>query len=150
MRHIQKIFTEKELKTIMPFFKTTKNIFVDHGEHFDPNWMDSDTFKLPPKREWDYKREMIIEDVDFWETIYEESGYAVYAAYSPYAEFYMIKKPPENNLLSEEYPPIETYYGQGAMLKTVNRMKQLGIKIHLKKYWVNPDEMWLYHHEKLD
>jgi hypothetical protein len=73
-------------------FKTTQNIFKDFGEHFDPNWMDSDSLILPPKKEWDYKRPMQIEDVDLWEVIYEQGGsVGVYAAYNPFAEFYMIR-----------------------------------------------------------
>ena len=144
MPHTLKIFTEKEYKNIMPFFKTTKNIFVDFAEHFDPKWMDSDTLKLPPKKEWDYKKEMTIDDVDFWETVFEDTGYAVYAAYSPYAEFYLIKTPPNKNLMVGEWAPFETYYGQGAMHKVVHRMKELEIPIYPRKYWVDPEDMWLY------
>jgi len=128
----------------MPFFKTTKNIFVDFGEYFDSNWMNSDTLVLPPKKEWDYKRELTVEDVDFWETIYESSGYAVYAAYSPYAEFYLIKIPPQQNLLPGQWAPFETYYGPGAMNKVVNRMKQLGVPVIFKKHWVDSKDLWLY------
>jgi hypothetical protein len=128
----------------MPFFKTTKNIFVDFAEHFDPNWMDSDKLKLPPKTEWDYKREMTIDDVDFWETIFESTGCAVYAAYSPYAEFYLIKTPPKGHLLIGQWAPFETYYGQGAMHRVIRRMKELEMPTHLTKYWVDPEDMWLY------
>ena len=49
----------------MPFFKSTYNILKrpDEDEVFDPNWMDSDTLKLPKHKEWDYGRQMYIEDV---------------------------------------------------------------------------------------
>ncbi len=50
-------------------FKSTQNIFKDLQEYFDPNWMDSNSLILPPKKEWDYKRPMQIEDVDLWEVI---------------------------------------------------------------------------------
>ena len=56
----------------MPFFKTTNNIVTDHGEHFDENWMDSDTLILPPKDEWTYDRELTIDDIDLWEVIFED------------------------------------------------------------------------------
>ena len=69
-------------------FKTTQNIFKDFEEYFDPNWMDSNSLILPPKKEWDYKRPMQIEDVDLWEVIYEQGGaVGVYASYNPFAEF---------------------------------------------------------------
>lgn len=128
----------------MPFFKTTTNIFVDNSEHFDANWMDSDVLKLPPKIEWDYQREMTINDVDFWETIYESTGYAVYAAYSPYAEFYLIKIPPDKHLNVGEWSPFETYYGQGSMHTVVRRMKELELPVCFKQYWVNVEDLWLY------
>jgi len=128
----------------MPFFKTTNNIFVDFGEYYNPNWLDSDDLILPPKKEWDYQREMTIEDVDFWETIDESGGYGVYAAYSPYAEFYLIKTPPDRYLNLGEWAPFEIYYGPGAMQKVANRMTQLGLQVLPKKYWVDPKDMWLY------
>jgi len=79
----------------MPQFKTTKNIFVDpwNDELFDQNWMNSESVSLPPKKDWDYKREIKIEDVDIWEVIYQQGGgLGLYASWSPYAEFYLITK----------------------------------------------------------
>ena len=40
----------------MPFWRTTANIFTDLGEHFDENWMNSNTLVTPPQTQWDYKR----------------------------------------------------------------------------------------------
>ena len=76
----------------MPFFKTTYNILVRPGEDelFDPNWMNSDKMILPPKKDWDYSRELQIEDIHIWEVLYEASGgIGIYAAWDPFAEFYM-------------------------------------------------------------
>jgi hypothetical protein len=122
----------------MPFFKTTVNIFIDAGEHFDPNWMDSDKLVLPPKTDWDYQREMKIEDVDIWEMLFE-GGYGVYAAWSPYAEFYLIKPPGWIPSLD-----IETFYGPGANKQVMKRMKELGIPFTPNKIWVDNEDMWLY------
>ena len=126
----------------MPFFKTTHNIFKDYGEVFDSNWMDSDKLVLPPRTEWDYKREMTIEDVDVWELIYEAGGgRGVYAAWSPYAEFYMIKNSwtdTSNDL------KIETFYGPSASKKVQKRAKELGMVLNTNKIWVDDEDMWLY------
>jgi hypothetical protein len=77
----------------MPIFKSTKNIFVDNNEYFDPNWMDSDRIILPDTKEWTYDRELQIDDIDLWEVISEFSGGGVYAAWCPYAEYYMVVLP---------------------------------------------------------
>ena len=123
-------------------FKTTHNIFKDFGEYFDPNWMDSDKVILPPKRDWDYARELQIEDVDIWEVVAEYSGgWGVYAAWSPYAEFYMVRTGWENELKGKG---LETYYGAGAQRQVQERMKELGMHFVLQEHWVEPEDMWLY------
>ena len=121
----------------MPFFKTTKNIFVDFGEYFDPNWMDSDKLVLPPQKEWDYARELQKEDIDLWEVIWE-GAWKIYAAWSPYAEFYLIMPPYDSGL------DIETYYGKNALNKVIKKMEELRIPFSLKPYWVDPEDMWLF------
>ena len=127
----------------MPFFKTTYNILTTpwEDELFDPNWMDSDTLSLPPSTPWDYQREMKIEDVDVWEVLYEASGgIGVYAAWMPYAEFYMICK-------GWDYKGstiVETHYGAGSLEEVKKRIKQLNMPISLKQIWVDPEDMWLY------
>jgi hypothetical protein len=125
----------------MPFFKTTHNILVDNREYFDPNWMDSDKLVLPPKKEWDYQREMQIEDVDIWELIAENGSVGVYAAWSPYAEFYLVKPP---WWVMEKGWGLETYYGKGALKQVKKRMQELGLYIPDIKHWVEPEDMWLY------
>jgi hypothetical protein len=122
----------------MPFFKTTENIFKDKGEYFDPNWMDSDKLVLPPRTFWDYKRNMQIEDVDLWEVIVE-AGYSIYAAWSPYAEFYMLIP-----TVFYDTEGVELYYGKGASNMIIKRTKELGIPISTNKIWVEPENMWLY------
>lgn len=121
----------------MPFFRTTHNIFKDKGEHFDPNWMDSNKLELPPQTHWDYKRELQIEDINLWEVIFE-GGFGVYAAWDPYAEFYMLIHPLYHN------KDIEVFYGRNANKRIRKRMKELGIPFYTHKAWVEPEDMWLY------
>lgn len=121
-------------------FKSTHNIFTDFGEVFDNNWMDSNSIVTPPNPKWDYKKQLQIEDIDIWEVIYEQGGgIGVYAAWCPYAEFYLITtgwwNSPNN---------IETYYGPGTQHKVQKRMKELGIVFSVNEHWVDPEEMWLY------
>jgi len=126
----------------MPIFRTTKNILVSPWEDdlFDPNWMDSDKLVLPPKKDWDYARELKIEDVDIWEEIYRASGnLGLYAAWSPYAEFYLITLP-----FWYEGELIETFYGKNANKRAYKRALELGMHLHLNKVWVEPEDMWLY------
>ncbi len=120
----------------MPFFRTTHNIFVDKGEYFNADWFDSDTLVLPPKLDWDHKKELQIEDIDLWEVILEYSaGIRLYAAWQPYAEFY---------LLTDSYNTIETYYGKGALKTVIKRLNELEISHSLNKIWIEPEDMWLY------
>lgn len=128
----------------MPFFKSTHNILKKpwEDEVWDPNWMDSDKLKLPKNKKWDYKREIKIEDVQIWEVIYEGGGaQGVYAAWDPYAEFYMIRVGWQ---LESQGHGIETYYGQGAQELVMKRMIELGYPVHAAPTWVENDDLWLY------
>jgi hypothetical protein len=126
----------------MPRFKSSQNIFKDFSEVFDPNWMDSDKIILPPKTNWDYQREMRFEDVNIWEVIHEQSGaVGVYAAWDPYAEFYLIRA---GWLKESQGHGFETYYGQGAQKQVQKRMKELNIPFSIYQHWVEPENMWLY------
>jgi len=127
----------------MPFFKTTKDILKTpwEDELFNPNWMDSNTLILPPKKEWDYARELQIEDIEVWEQLYYEGGgLGVYAAWDPYAEFYMITKK-YFTILNDG---IETYYGENAQKMVQKRIKELNIPLETKQFWVEPEDMWMY------
>lgn len=104
--------------------------------------MDSNKIITPPKKEWDYKRPMQIEDVDLWEVIYEQGGaVGIYAAYNPYAEFYMIRV---GWFLEAQGYGAEIYYGPGAQQKVIKRAEELGIPLSINKQWVEPEDMWLY------
>lgn len=140
--------------TIMPQFKSTYNILkkVDADEVFETKWMDSNEIYLPPRIEWDYNREMTIEDVDIWEVLHQQGGsVGVYAAWLPYAEFYMITAGPDYRnapMIIDNFQyvnkNIETFYGPGAQEKAFKRAKELGINLPVYKNWVENDKMWLY------
>ncbi len=123
-------------------WKSTHNIFTDFQEVFDENWMDHDTLQTPPRPDWDYSRELQIEDVDIWEVIYEQGGgVGVYASWCPYAEFYLIRTGYWNESSGNA---IETYYGAGANEAVQKRAKELNIPLYENKMWVEPEDMWLY------
>ncbi len=135
----------------MPIFKTTLNILkiVDADELHDRNWMDSDTLQLPPggpdnpKLKWDYSREMTVDDVDIWEVLYEASGgIGVYAAWLPYAEFYMITTGCIPKTINDRI--IETYYGPNSQKQVYARATELGIPLTVNTVWIEEDDVWLH------
>jgi hypothetical protein len=116
-------------------FITTENLLKNSGEYFDPTWIKNEKFNFPEKINWDYSRELQIEDIDLWEIIYDQSSVIlVLAAYQPYAEFYIIKT--KNS--------IETFYGKNSQKEMSKRAKILGIPLSYYKVWVEPEDMWLY------
>lgn len=124
----------------MPIFKTTANIFVDNKEYFDPNWMDSDTLILPPSPRWDNSKPLQIEDIDIWEVIAETGRGSLYAAWSPYAHFYMIV-PPKNRNLGWGFASPEFYDSHTRVLQ---RIKELKIPYNLSPVWVEDEEIVFY------
>ena len=76
----------------MPFWKTTEEILKGTlgKELFDPNWMNYNTVQTPPYYIWEETRPPRFEEVDIWEIITDTGGCAVYAAWCPYAEFYLV------------------------------------------------------------
>jgi hypothetical protein len=103
----------------MPRFKTTEMILKGTQEYFDENWMDTPFLQLPKYDSWDYSRELQIEDIDIWEVISESSILkGLYAAWLPYAEFYMII----NNSQIDS-----TYYGKGSDQYASKRCDEIGI-----------------------
>jgi hypothetical protein len=132
--------------------KTTKNIFAEpwRDELQKTKWEGGpcpikDKKILPPQ--WDYTREMKIEDVDIWEVLQEGSGgIGVYAAYWPHAEFYMITPGCRHD--GHEFSKdktFETFYGPGADKKVFERAMQLGIDMWITQTWVDDNDLWLYH-----
>lgn len=143
----------------MPIFKSTYNILTkyDEDEVFDQNWMEHGELVLPPKPKWDYKREMQIEDVDIWEVLYEASlGIGVYAAWCPYAEFYLVTTGINEkndtryykNNINPDTPYYdrnwETFYGKGAQQRVFKKCQEMGIPLQVHKTWIKDEDFWLY------
>jgi hypothetical protein len=131
----------------MAFFKTSLNIFKKpwEDELFDENKWDMSTIagQLPwSGGEWDYKRPLTVDDIDIWEVLYESGGhFGIYAAWSPHAEFYMIRL---GYIIEESGYGIETYYGAESGKMVYKRAKELGIDLPVFQDWVDPDKAWLY------
>jgi hypothetical protein len=128
----------------MPFFKSTHNILFDttYDEVYDENWMDTPFLQLPDKQYWDYSREMKIEDVDIWEVIVENGGGSgLYAAYSPYAEFYMLLLGNKKNTNDRI---IETFYGKNCQGRLQKRLKEINMIVPNNIIWVDQKDMWMY------
>lgn len=132
----------------MPQFKTTYNILtkVDGDELFNENNLNYNFEILPPTKEWDYSRELCIEDVDIWEVLYEASGgIGVYAAWLPHAEFYMVTTGWNPNVFQiSSNKNIKTFYGQSAQSKVYKLAKTLGIPLGIYNTWVDEKDLWLY------
>jgi len=105
----------------MPQFKSTQNMLKDFGDEvWNDNNMDSDKLVLPPSYDWSYDRVMEFEDVDIWEVIIERGGgTAVYAAWCPYAEYYIIRHNWGQDL--------EAFYGRFVQPQVLQRLDELKI-----------------------
>lgn len=125
----------------MQDFITTENIFKN-GPLYSEYHPTTGFFIYPPTYNWDYKRELKIEDIEIWEVITNiPLHWGVYAAWCPYAEFYMIV-PGLYNL--SNFPNIETFYGKSAEKKLIEKMKNFNIPYKINKKWVENYDMWLY------
>ena len=67
-------------------------------------------------------------------------GLGLYAAWLPYAEFYMIV----HHLFMYKNNSIETFYGKNANKKAYLRALELGMPVSLNKIYVDDEHAWLY------
>ena len=131
----------------MAFFKTSLNIFKKPWEdeiYNDDKWNNPTLAGQLPWSggEWDYKRPLTVDDIDIWEVLYESGGqFGIYAAWSPHAEFYMIRL---GYIIEESGYGIETYYGAEAGKMVYKRAKELNVELPVYQDWVEPDKLWLY------
>jgi hypothetical protein len=103
-------------------------IFKLTSEIVNQNWDDSFSKSIPPPitEQWHDQREITIEDVSIWEQIYRQSGnFGIYAAYSPYTEFYIIVY----ELFLNTKQGILTYKGDDAPSLVYNKALELGIDL---------------------
>jgi hypothetical protein len=132
----------------MPQYRTTADIFtnLERNEIYDDPNFDPERTPIPPLKEWDYKRELKLEDVDIWEVISEASGgKGLYASHLPYAEFYLLTTGLDTAVEFRK-PFFETFYGQGAQYKAAKAAKCIGLKISFSDIWIPPEEAWLFNH----
>lgn len=125
----------------MPLFRTNQDIFKTSGEEVSESfWFDQNTIHTPKTGKWDYKRNLTVDDIEIWEAIYEDSwGLGIYAAYRPYAEFYMIK-----HVNVQGITVLDTHYGANAQNSVIKFMIQNNIPVPTHKVWIDNEDMWLY------
>jgi hypothetical protein len=113
----------------MSIYKSTKHIISNPYEKMPAN-LDSrfGYYRVDTK----VINSFNIDEVKMWEQIYYEPGFVgVYAAYDPYVEFYMITY----NIFIDRPLGIETFFGNDAVEKVIDKTKKLGI--NLKIYTTN-------------
>jgi len=112
----------------MGIFKTNKELFnvqtLTCGNNTNP----------PPRLDWNYSRPLKISDIEVWEEIYRQPGnVGIYAAWSPYAEFYILI----HELFFNFNQGIETFSGERAMSDIIKRSKEFDIDLPVNKVWMN-------------
>lgn len=121
----------------MPVYKTTEEILKFP-------WKDKELtqpLNLRKPGNWHYNSELKINDVVLWEEIYYQPGnIGIYAAWSPYAEYYMITY---NLFLNSKYG-VETFYADNACKQVWERVKKFGIDLPTNLVWVEQEDMWLH------
>jgi len=95
---------------------------------------------LPPRREWQYKEEIKFADVSLWEEIYHQPGnFGIYAAWDPYAEFYVIV----HYLFKDEQWGIQKFYGADASTKVLQEAALYGVDLPTTNIWISDAESQL-------
>ncbi|CAB5214400.1 hypothetical protein UFOVP190_95 [uncultured Caudovirales phage] len=124
-------------------FRTNQDIFKTSGEEvFESKNMTGNRVVTPKYSKWDYARELHPDNIEIWEVIYEDNwGLGVYAAWEPYAEFYMIKHIPD---AANGVSVYDTYYGPGAQSGIMQFMVEHKIPFSMNDVWVEPEDMWLH------
>ena len=114
------------------FKKTQEILFL---QSLDVLEVKNQSAQLPPQLDWNYTREPTLKDIDVWEEIYRQPGnIGIYAAWSPYAEFYMIVY---ELFLGTGYE-IETFYGSNAAEDIFKKAKSLDIHLEIQKIYIHP------------
>jgi hypothetical protein len=109
-------------------FKTTEEIFSSMW-----NLSNSTVNTVPLRKEWLNQTEINIDDVEMWEEIYHiPGGLGIYAAWSPYCEFYIIV----HYFFDKTLEFIEVEQGIDAWKRVLDRAKSFGIDLPVNKIWV--------------
>lgn len=115
----------------MTIFKTTQEII-------DSSWKKNDNLykftDLPRQNEWLGNHQPKIKDIELWEQIYREPGNtAIYAAWSPFYEFYIIC----NEVFVYQISTWEQFVGESASVKVLERAKILEIDLEVSPVWIH-------------
>jgi hypothetical protein len=114
-------------------FKKTQEILNDNS--LNVLKVKNQSTKLPAQLDWDYTRKATLKDIVLWEEIYRQPGnIGIYAAWSPYVEFYIIVY---ELFLGTGYE-IETFYGSKAAEDIFKKAKSLGILLEVQKIYIYP------------
>ena len=114
-------------------FKQTREILFTRS--LDVLEVKNQSAQLPPQLDWNYTKEPTLKDIALWEEIYRQPGnIGIYAAWSPYAEFYMIVY---ELFLGTGYET-ETFYGSSAAEDLFKKAKSLDIHLEIQKIYIYP------------
>jgi hypothetical protein len=110
-------------------------IFKTNKELFDVQQLTPGDITPPPlSMDCNYSQPLKIKDIEVWEEIYRQPGnIGIYAAWSPYAEFYLII----HELFFNFDQGIEIFSGEYAMSDIMKRSKEFGIDLPVNKIWTN-------------
>lgn len=114
-------------------FKTTEQILLrdwDFSELKNINYTSDD---LPKQKHWLEDRNLSFEEVELWEEIYYQPGsLGIYAAWSPYAEIYVIV----HCFYKDRLNGIELFLGSDAGKNVLSRAKQFDVELPVNRIWV--------------
>jgi hypothetical protein len=113
----------------MTIFKSTQQVFLTAFDYMSAEVQTSNT--IPPA--WQLERPIEFDDVVTWEQVYGKNGVSVYAAWSPYAEFYVIVHAP----LLGSPAGIEEFRGNNSLNLLLDRLKEFEILLPVQQYWKN-------------
>lgn len=115
-------------------FKTTQEILDNPWDYQQRET----SVHFPPKILWDRDSELTIEDVQLWEQIYYQPGnVGIYAAWTPYAELYIIAY----DLFLNQKQTIEIFKGTTASNDVFKKASKLGIDLSAHRIWVSDEEL---------
>jgi hypothetical protein len=113
----------------MTIFKSTQQVLLTTFDSMSTEGHSGKT--IPPA--WRSERPIEFDDIVTWEQIYGKNGLGVYAAWSPYAEFYIIVHAP---FLNSSFG-IEQFRGDNSLKLLLNRLGELEIELPVRQYWKN-------------
>jgi hypothetical protein len=103
------------------FFKQTKEILSNPWQCTSQL---TSVNNVPHKTPWDSTTPITIDDIFLWEELYYKPGnIGIYAAWNPYADFYMITY----DLFLDTDVGIEVYSGPTASEDIIHKALELGI-----------------------